>query len=112
MRWTEVAPSAIRSGSGAVVPLPAKMKNDAANGVTAIAFVGGDGGSVALWTSRDPDQITWEPPQGCVDAGSPTGKVTCNVTEMNPYRPQKAMIPPSIPAGASMGDPTAAWVNV
>ena len=107
--WTEVVPSAIRGGSGAILPLPPKMLPKA-GGVAAIAF-GGEASGIAFWRSRDPAQLVWEPPRGCTDAGPPTGKVACNSSAMSRTRPGRWMLPASVAAGASMGDPTAAWVN-
>ena len=65
--WVEIQPSAIRGGSGAILPLPPNML-PGANRVTAIAF-GGGGGGIAFWTSKDPGQVDWDPPVGCKDAG-------------------------------------------
>ena len=107
--WTEVQPSAIRGGSGAILPLPTKMLRSA-KGVTAIAF-GGAYSGIDFWTSRDPSQLWWDPPIGCTDAGPPSGKVTCNASSMTRTRPGRWMVPTSIQAGSSLGDPTAAWVN-
>eukprot|EP00040_Diaphanoeca_grandis_P044322 m.270619 g.270619 ORF g.270619 m.270619 type:complete len:181 (-) comp90792_c0_seq1:1084-1626(-) len=70
VHWTEVVPSAIRGGSGAIVPLSEKMQT-AADGVTAIAF-DSEGGGIGFWTSRDADQLYWHPPVGCTDAGPAT----------------------------------------
>lgn len=111
VRWTEVECSAIRGGSGAILPVPEKMQQSVGDGVKAIAFGGIDDG-VAFWTTTDPDQICcWQPPRGCVDTGPPNGSYTCNRTAMHPNRPRRAMLPKDVVAGASMGDPTAAWHN-
>jgi sucrose-6-phosphate hydrolase SacC (GH32 family) len=107
--WTEVVPSAIRGGSGAILPLPPKMLPKA-DGVLAIAF-GGEASGIDFWRSRDPAQLVWEPPPGCTNAGPPTGKVSCNSSAMSRTRPGRWMLPASVVAGASMGDPTAAWLN-
>lgn len=111
MHWTEVAVSAIRGGSGAILPVPKKMRDFRKDGVQAIAFGGIDDG-IAFWTTTDPDQICcWQPPAGCVDSGPPNGSYSCDKTKMHPKRPTRGMVPSSVEAGASMGDPTAAWLN-
>jgi hypothetical protein len=111
VRWTEVECSAIRGGSGAILPVPEKMQAAVGDGTKAIAF-GGIADGIAFWTTSDPDQVCcWQPPHGCVDTGPPNGSYTCNKTALHPNRPSRSMLPDGIVAGASMGDPTAAWYN-
>jgi hypothetical protein len=109
VHWNEVPPSAIRGGSGAILPLTQKMKADS-GGVVAIAFDGG-GGGLAFWTTHDEGELHWDPPAGCATAGPPSGKVTCNSSQMDPERPGSWLLPKDVDAGKSIGDPTAAWVS-
>ena len=46
-----------------------------------------------------------------MDSGPPNGSYTCDAAKMDPKRPARGMLPKSVVAGASMGDPTAAWLN-
>ena len=87
-----------------------EFRSATARGVKAIAL-GGAGDGIEFWTTRDADQLHWDPPKGCTDAGPPSGQVTCNESAMGLQRPGRWMLPPTIEAGASLGDPTAAWVN-
>ena len=111
VEWTEVEATAIRGGSGAILPVPEKMQKAVGDGVKAIAFGGADEG-IAFWTTKDADQVCcWQPPEGCVDSGPPNGSYTCDKTKLHKGRPSRDMLPSSVVAGASMGDPTAAWHN-
>jgi hypothetical protein len=111
VHWTEVECTAIRGGSGAILPLPPKMAA-AAGGVKAIAF-DGEAGGLAFYTTRDAEQLRWDPPQGCTTTGPPNGTVTCDVAKMNAGRPTRDKVtgPAAKRLGAGFGDPTAAYLN-
>lgn len=104
VNWKEVRASAIRGGSGAILVLPPKMRN-ASGGVVAIAF-----SPSGLWTTRNIDELVWQPPQGCIDAGPPSGKITCNASAMNQNRPGAQLAPATIDVSGA-GDPTVAWIS-